>query len=297
MGRCAPLVGRHVLSRLVRGGVGGIRGEMGQACFKALSMLFKTQVRVFGVSDEEGEVNGGIGVGAGAGSNGRPKGKRGGGNLFGLSAKQLRALLVVLQMAVAETEHQNASFALIRAVVVQKVMLPEVRTYSMSNVCSAIPFLCSHGTSWYFFVKRSAAWGALGGYASQQFSTYSNVRVPPRDRLRTMSVFYIQFVVLVVYIYVWVYVCRYSVFQHRHAQQYNIKSTSAMDASLLCEVRVSTCCVLLRWGPKHSFGTLPSAYDIRNGLPVRLLGSLLHFYSNSSTAFCPSFDFGSVTPL
>ncbi|CAM9794656.1 unnamed protein product, partial [Ectocarpus sp. 12 AP-2014] len=69
---------------LMRGGVGGIRGEMGQACFKALSMLFKSQVQ------------------------------------------QLRALLVVLQMAVAETEHQNATFGLIKAVVARRVMLPEV---------------------------------------------------------------------------------------------------------------------------------------------------------------------------
>lgn len=116
---CAPVVGRHVLSRLVRGGVSGIRGEMGQACFKALSMLFKSQVNVFGVSsEEEGGGEGGAGAGA--------RGKKRTGNLFGLSAKQLRALLVVLQMAVAETEHQNASFALIKAVVVRKVMLPEV---------------------------------------------------------------------------------------------------------------------------------------------------------------------------
>lgn len=110
MKRCAPLVGRHVLARLVRGGVGGIRGEMGQACFKALSMLFKSQVQVFGVPGEEA---------------GRRKGR--GGGLFGLSPKQLRALLVVLQMAVAETEHQNATFALIKAVVARRVMLPEVR--------------------------------------------------------------------------------------------------------------------------------------------------------------------------
>ncbi|CBJ27113.1 conserved unknown protein [Ectocarpus siliculosus] len=68
---------------LTRGGVGGIRGEMGQTCFKALSMLFKSQV-------------------------------------------QLRALLVVLQMAVAETVHQNATFTLIKAVVARRVMLPEV---------------------------------------------------------------------------------------------------------------------------------------------------------------------------
>ncbi|CAM9912776.1 unnamed protein product, partial [Hapterophycus canaliculatus] len=106
MQRCAPLVGRHVLARLVRGGVGGIRGEMGQACFKALSMLFKSHVHVFGVSS------------------GRRKGR--GGGLFGLSSKQLRALLVVLQIVVAETEHQNATFTLIKAVVSRKVMLPEV---------------------------------------------------------------------------------------------------------------------------------------------------------------------------
>ncbi|CAN0258725.1 unnamed protein product [Ectocarpus sp. 6 AP-2014] len=109
MKRCAPLVGRHVLARLVRGGVGGIRGEMGQACFKALSMLFKSQVQVFGVPGEEA---------------GRRKGR--GGGLFGLAPKQLRALLVVLQMAVAETEHQNATFTLIKAVVARRVMLPEV---------------------------------------------------------------------------------------------------------------------------------------------------------------------------
>lgn len=54
------------------------------------------------------------------------KRKRKGGNLFGLSPRQLRALLVVLQMAVAETEHQNATFTLIKAVVSQRVMLPEV---------------------------------------------------------------------------------------------------------------------------------------------------------------------------
>ncbi|CAB1098209.1 unnamed protein product [Ectocarpus sp. CCAP 1310/34] len=109
MKRCAPLVGRHVLARLVRGGVGGIRGEMGQACFKALSMLFKSQVQVFGIPGEDA---------------GRRKGR--GGGLFGLSPKQLRALLVVLQMAVAETEHQNATFGLIKAVVARRVMLPEV---------------------------------------------------------------------------------------------------------------------------------------------------------------------------
>lgn len=120
MRRCAPLVGRHVLARLVRGGVGGIRGEMGQACFKTLSMLFKSQVHVFGVSKEGRE-----GGGSDAGDGGK-RGRRRRGNLFGLSTKQLRALLVVLQMAVAETEHQNATFTLIKAVVSQKVVLPEV---------------------------------------------------------------------------------------------------------------------------------------------------------------------------
>ncbi|CAM9997363.1 unnamed protein product, partial [Laminaria digitata] len=54
------------------------------------------------------------------------KRKKKGGNLFGLSPRQLRALLVVLQMAVAETEHQNATFTLIKAVVSQRIMLPEV---------------------------------------------------------------------------------------------------------------------------------------------------------------------------
>ncbi|CAM9981843.1 unnamed protein product [Ectocarpus sp. 13 AM-2016] len=82
---------------------------MGQACFKALSMLFKSQVQVFGVPGEDA---------------GRRKGR--GGGLFGLSPKQLRALLVVLQMAAAETEHQYATFGLIKAVVARRVMLPEV---------------------------------------------------------------------------------------------------------------------------------------------------------------------------
>lgn len=50
----------------------------------------------------------------------------GGGGLFGLSPKQMRALLVVLQMAVAETEHQNATFGLIKAIVSKKIVLPEV---------------------------------------------------------------------------------------------------------------------------------------------------------------------------
>ena len=131
MQRCAPLVGRHVLARLVRGGVGGIRGEMGQACFKALSMLFKSHVHVFGISagDEGGAGEGTAGhSGAGAGGGGEAgRRKEKAGKLFGLSPKQLRALLVVLQMAVAETEHQNATFALIKAVVSRKVMLPEVR--------------------------------------------------------------------------------------------------------------------------------------------------------------------------
>lgn len=137
MQQCAPLVGRHVLARLVRGGVGGIRGEMGQACFKALSMLFKSQVRVFGVSTSEeetreagegtGQSGAGTGAGGGGGGGGRGKRKGRGGSLFGLSPKQLRALLVVLQMAVAETEHQNATFTLIKAVVSRQVMLPEVR--------------------------------------------------------------------------------------------------------------------------------------------------------------------------
>ena len=140
MKRCAPLVGRHVLARLVRGGVGGIRGEMGQACFKALSMLFKSQVHVFGVAtvvSEETEAGEGTGAGSGQGATGTGAGEGGGGKgkrkgvrgrgLFGLSPKQLRALLVVLQMAVAETEHQNATFTLIKAVVSRQVMLPEVR--------------------------------------------------------------------------------------------------------------------------------------------------------------------------
>lgn len=149
MQRCAPVMGRHVLARLVQGGVGGIRGEMGQACFKALSMLFKSQVHVFGISASEaseaseeggtGEGAGDIGgTGAGAGGGGGVGGrKRKAGNLFGLSPKQLRALLVVLQMAVAETEHQNATFTLIKAVVSRKVMLPEVRDYitNKNTVC------------------------------------------------------------------------------------------------------------------------------------------------------------------
>ncbi|CAM9574939.1 unnamed protein product, partial [Ectocarpus sp. 4 AP-2014] len=108
MKRCAPLVGRHVLARLVRGGVGGIGKEMGQACFKALSMLFKSQVQVFGVP---GEDTGWKGIGGGP---------------FGLSPKQLGALVVVLPMAVAETEHQHATFGLIKAVVARRAMLPEV---------------------------------------------------------------------------------------------------------------------------------------------------------------------------
>ena len=143
MRRYAPIVGRHVLARLVRGGVGGIRGEMGQACFKALTMLFKNHVQVFGGGVGEG---GGIGSGddAGvgrevggesAGRDGAPgdgakrKNRRGRkrDNVFGLSAKQLRALLMVLKMAVAETEHQNATFTLIKVVVSRKVMLPEVK--------------------------------------------------------------------------------------------------------------------------------------------------------------------------
>lgn len=124
MTRCAPLVGRHVLARLVRGGVGGIRGEMGQACFKTLSMLFKSQIHVFGVSTEEQGLEESGREGAGGARTGKKKGR--GGNLFGLSTKQLRALLVVLQMAVAETEHQNATFTLIKAVVSRRVMLPEV---------------------------------------------------------------------------------------------------------------------------------------------------------------------------
>lgn len=122
MRRCAPLVGRHVLARLVRGGVGGIKGEMGQACFKTLSMLFKSQVKVFGIAGGGQEEEGVVGAGEGGG-----KRKKKGGSLFGLSPRQLRALLVVLQMAVAETEHQNATFTLIKAVVSQRIMLPEVR--------------------------------------------------------------------------------------------------------------------------------------------------------------------------
>lgn len=129
MQRCAPLVGRHVLARLVRGGVGGIRGEMGQACFKALSMLFKSQVHVFGVSTSDEAEPGEEGAGAGVGGGGGGRRRKRGGNLFGLSSKQLRALLVVLQMAVVEMEHQNATFTLIKAVVSQQVMLPEVRLF------------------------------------------------------------------------------------------------------------------------------------------------------------------------
>lgn len=143
MQRCAPIMGRHVLARLVQGGVGGIRGEMGQACFKALSMLFKSQVHVFGISvNEEGGAgeragdSGGAGARAGAGGGGEAGGRRRkAGNLFGLSPKQLRALLVVLQMAVAETEHQNATFTLIKAVVSRKVMLPEVRVSKTVCCC------------------------------------------------------------------------------------------------------------------------------------------------------------------
>lgn len=153
MQRCGPLVGRHVLARLVRGGVSGIRGEMGQACFKALSMLFKSQVHVFGVSSVgegnaeggEGGTEGGTGTAGdaagGTGGGGRRKGR--GGGLFGLSSKQLRALLVVLQMAVAETEHQNATFTLIKAVVARKVMLPEVRVS-----CLASPQLVGTTARW-----------------------------------------------------------------------------------------------------------------------------------------------------
>lgn len=157
MKRCAPLVGRHVLARLVRGGVGGVRGEMGQACFKALSLLFKNQVHVFGVILEEGGENGKSGAGsideggggieyavvagvaadAKQGIGGGRRSRRSGDGLLGLSPKQMRALLVVLQIAVAETEHQNATFGLIKAVVSKKVLLPEVRG---SALC--LPILC-----------------------------------------------------------------------------------------------------------------------------------------------------------
>lgn len=163
MRRCAPVVGRHVLGRLIRGGVGGIRGEMGQACFKALSILFKNQVHVF-EAPLSGGVNGaGVGVGVSngggqgeqstpaapapaggaGGAAGRKRRRRGGsggggGGLFGLSAKQMRALLVVLQMAVAETEHQNATFGLIKAIVSKKIMLPEVGEDFVCVCCMSI---------------------------------------------------------------------------------------------------------------------------------------------------------------
>lgn len=135
MQRCAPVIARHVLARLVRGGVGGIRGEMGQTCFKALTTLFKSKVQVFGVDGDtladtrEGGVVSAAGeefsVRRAGGAKREGKGGRQSG-LFGLSTKQLRALLVVLQMAVTEMEHQNATFTLIKVVVSRKVMLPEV---------------------------------------------------------------------------------------------------------------------------------------------------------------------------
>lgn len=134
MRRCAPVIARHVLARLVRGGVSGIRGEMGQACFKALTTLFKSKVQVFGVDGEAlaGEREGVVSAAGEEFSVRRAGGvKREGkggrqSSLFGLSTKQLRALLVVLQMAVSEMEHQNATFTLIKVVVSRKVMLPEV---------------------------------------------------------------------------------------------------------------------------------------------------------------------------
>lgn len=135
MRQCAPVIVRHVLARLVRGGVGGIRGEMGQTCFKALTTLFKSKVQVFGVDGDtladgrEGGVVSAVGEEFSVPRPGGAKGEGKGGrqsSLFGLSTKQLRALLVVLQMALTEMEHQNATFTLIKVVVSRKVMLPEV---------------------------------------------------------------------------------------------------------------------------------------------------------------------------
>jgi hypothetical protein len=67
-----------VLRLLVRTGVAGIRGELAQACFKTLSLLFEGQIELFAAS---------------------PKGLAGGKQArhFGLEAKQLKALLVLLR--------------------------------------------------------------------------------------------------------------------------------------------------------------------------------------------------------
>lgn len=113
---------------------------MGQACFKTLSLLFKNHVHVFGdVSSEEGvggsgveEEKGGV-KREGTGEGGKTKmNKRKKTSFFGLSPRQMRALLVVLQMAVAETEHQNATFGLIKAVVAKRIVMPEVHANSLS---------------------------------------------------------------------------------------------------------------------------------------------------------------------
>ncbi|CAM9433513.1 unnamed protein product, partial [Discosporangium mesarthrocarpum] len=124
MNKLAPFIGRAVLARLVRGGAEGMRGEMGQGCFKALSLLFKSHIDIFGGKGEgEGGREGG---GTGKGKEKRKKKGQIGKAMFGLNAKQMRALLVLLQVAVAETEHQHATFSLIKAIVAQRIVLPEV---------------------------------------------------------------------------------------------------------------------------------------------------------------------------
>jgi hypothetical protein len=77
-----------VLRLLVRTGVAGIRGELAQACFKTLSLLFEGQIELFAAS---------------------PKGLAGGKQArhFGLEAKQLKALLVLLRarLVVSRSEY------------------------------------------------------------------------------------------------------------------------------------------------------------------------------------------------
>ncbi|CAM9407566.1 unnamed protein product [Choristocarpus tenellus] len=128
MEKAAPLVGRSVLARLVQGGANGMKGEMGQCCFKTLSLLFHRHVNIFerememeGKGGEKGSL-----IQAGEGKKKRKNGVGVGEGMFGLDTQQLRALLVLLQVAVAESEHQNATFALIKAIVAKRVMLPEV---------------------------------------------------------------------------------------------------------------------------------------------------------------------------
>ncbi|CAM9237943.1 unnamed protein product, partial [Phaeothamnion confervicola] len=59
----APPVGRAALRLLVRAGTGALRGDLGQACFKALSLLLAMQVELFkddgGDSTGNGNGNGG----------------------------------------------------------------------------------------------------------------------------------------------------------------------------------------------------------------------------------------------